>query len=308
MRKDTTKKFLMRENRYANRMISFEMHKFLSRKKKRIACDMIDFINVFGIKSTHLNMKNILGSGDKTRERVSKNSKIVEFNMVYCEEGSFTMGHSDVKSNQPRPETIEHSFLLGETEVTQELYELVMDKNPSEFKDTSKYPNAPKHPVENVTWYESIEFCNALSKLKGLQECYIEKADVQYKWGCDFSKNGFRLPREKEWEYAAKAGTNNRWAGIDDESKLGEYAWYGEDESKGTHPVATKKPNEWGFYDMTGNVHEWCGDKFENSKNKDIRGGCYFDYYYPNLRNSYRTNFTPSSRDHSVGFRICRTI
>jgi formylglycine-generating enzyme required for sulfatase activity len=314
MRKDTTKKFLMRENRYANRMTSLEIIDFLSRKKKEIACDMIDFTNVFGIKSTHLNMKNTLGSGYKTREWVSRDKKIVEFNMVYCEEGSFTMGHSDFKDdNPPRPETIERSFLLGETEITQELYELVMNYNPSEFKDKSKYPNAPKHPVDCVSWHDAIRFCNKLSKLQGLHECYKELNEVDRwgnnKWECDFNKNGFRLPREKEWEYAAKAETNNRYAGCDDVEYLSEYAWYKDNSNGSTQPVATKKPNEWGFYDMSGNVWEWCWDKYDPNVDafRIMHGGSYLSENL-GLHSALRHEANASFTNKVFGFRVCRTI
>jgi len=304
MRKDTTKKFLMRENRYANRMTSLEIVDFLSRKKKKIACDMIDFINVFGSKETNSNTKNILESGDKTREWVLKDRKIVEFNMAYCENGSFMrMGNIHFGDNQ-RIENIESSFLLGETEVTQELYELMMEKNPSKFQDTSKYPNAPKHPVENVSWYDAIRFCNALSKSKGLQECYTKISNKV--WECDFSKNGFRLPREKEWEYAAKAGVDNQWAGTNYPNKADEYAWFDENSNKSTQPIATKKPNEWGFYDMSGNVHEWCW-KFESAKERVFRGGSYgHSKQFVSLNSKGIDNADVKRSD--IGFRICRTI
>jgi len=321
MRKDTTKKLLMREDRHSNRMLSIELVDFLIRKKKRIAYDTIDFINVFGTKSTHLNIKNTSCSGVKTREMVSKDNKIVTFNMVYCEEGSFTMGHMDListlKPNPPRLETIERPFWLGETEVTQELYELVMGNNPSYFRGLNEFPNESKHPVEQVSWIDAVLFCNELSRLQGLQECYtkVSKRD-KYPSLCDFSKNGYRLPYEKEWEYAAKVGTNNRYAGCDDVECLSEYAWYKDNSNNHTHPVATKQPNEWGLYDMIGNVFEWCWDKYDPNITSIYcdhitRGhyyGAYDDAPISRLASDIRKNAGASFANKVLGFRICRTF
>jgi len=129
--------------------------------------------------------------------------KGVEFKMLECPKGTFEMGHKDKSDNQPRPEVIESPFLLGQTEVTQELYRAVVGTNPSEFK------NSLQNPVERVTWENAILFCNKLSSLQGLDECYTRKSSERYDWLCDFTKNGYRLPTEKEWEYASKAGTEN---------------------------------------------------------------------------------------------------
>jgi len=265
------------------------------------------------------------------------------FNMIYCPKGSFTMGHKDESDNKPRTEIIDTPFLLGETEITQELYEKVMKENPSEFK------NNPQNPVEQVSWYDAILFCNELSKLQGLDKCYalknistknregvdqnrIMSAQVTY----DSKKNGYRLPEEKEWEYAAKAGTENQWAGTDDESKLKEYAWYRDDSYSliheivtkwgfrgmdmteynsylSTHPVKMKKPNEWGFYDMTGNVAEWCWDKdnpeSDASKHRVVRGGSWNNSNASLLLHSASRGIQFSSSSYNnFGFRICRTI
>jgi formylglycine-generating enzyme required for sulfatase activity len=202
-----------------------------------------------------------------------------------------------------------------------------MDYNPSFFENTSHYPNAPKHPVEQLSWYDAIEFCNQLSELQGLDKCYrITNISTKDTDGNEMNRimyanvdwntnaNGYRLPIEKEWEYAAKAGTNNRYAGTDDENKLGEYAWYYNNSialGVPTHPVATKKPNEWGFYDMTGNVYEWCWDKYDPIGYRAFRGGSFEDSH-SNEKKLYITSCQkeePNDRDKIViGFRICRTF
>jgi len=203
-----------------------------------------------------------------------------------------------------------------------------MEINPSYFKN-------PQNPVENVSWYDAIEFCNKLSQLQGLDGCYVLKdISTEDKYGdeqnrimsaqvtCDFNKNGYRLPKEKEWEYAAKAGTQNRWAGTNVEISRSErctydYVWFRENsyvnddgDEQSTHPVATKLPNEWGFYDMSGNVAEWCWDKHETNKNSKteqvIRGGGYAADS-TNVRSASRYGYSPDYYNY-IGFRICRTF
>jgi len=227
--------------------------------------------------------------------------------MIACPSGTFTMGHEDEDDNKPRTEIIERPFLLGETEITQELYEKVMGTNPSWFK------NRPQNPIEMVSWVDAIKFCNELSRLQGLDEYYTENSNREdFGWDYNSSKNGYRLPREKEWEYAAKAGTQNLWSGTDDESKLQEYAWFEGDWGTGTtHPVATKKPNEWGFYDMSGNVSEWCWDKYnpKGGANADrvARGGSWYDRAW-NVCSASRNNYSPNSLGLKLGFRVARLI
>lgn len=260
-----------------------------------------------------------------------------DFNMIYCPKGFVSVCH-DRGLYERCPfgwETIESPFLLGETEVTQELYQAVMGENPSEFKNNSQ------NPVENVSWFDAILFCNELSRLQGLRQCYtLRDISTKDEKGIDqkrimsanvaslldssvpnSSKNGYRLPREKEWEYAAKAGRSddkaNRWAGTNtnDKDEVKKYAVCTENSEingkKQTHPVKTKKPNEWGFYDMSGNVYEWCWDnydpKYYTHETRTIRGGSWHDPIGA-VRSTYRCSNEWSNRKNTIGFRVCRSF
>jgi formylglycine-generating enzyme required for sulfatase activity len=203
------------------------------------------------------------------------------------------------------------SLEIGETEVTQALFEAVMGWNDSYNKDS------PQNPVETVTWYDCIYFCNKLSTLLGLEECYkmsdVEMDDVHItkatvKW--DENKKGFRLPTYSEWELFARAGTNNRYSGTNDARDLGQYAWYNGNSEDKTHPVGEKLPNEWGLYDMSGNVWEWCWDLYNpenNTLERVVRGGSYVDnanYCWVALR----SRCVATARNDVRGFRLLRSF
>ncbi len=136
--------------------------------------------------------------------------------------------------------TLTVAFELGVYPVTQDQYESVMGANPSLFIN-------PKNPVEHVKWNDAVEFCRRLSELPEEKQLYA-----------------YRLPTEAEWEYACRAGTTTAFSCGDSYSDLDEYAWYEENSDSETHPVGKKKPNSWGFYDMHGNVWEWCLDWHED--------------------------------------------
>jgi formylglycine-generating enzyme required for sulfatase activity len=199
--------------------------------------------------------------------------------MVSIPGGSFVMGSttqtpedSFTFSNALPVRTVTISpFSMSRTLITQGLYDTVMDTNPSHWQYGSNYP------VEQVYWEEAVVFCNKLSKLCSLDTVYWFNTINEYGQMdtvfIDYSKNGYRMPTEAEWEYAYRAGTTTDYywgrnypvATHDDTVALNSNAvwWYAGD-SLSTAPVATKSPNPWGLYDMAGNVFTWCNDWYDN--------------------------------------------
>ncbi len=168
--------------------------------------------------------------------------------------GEFMMGSPDSASDARSDEKPQHRvritkpFYLGTTEVTQGQYEKVTGKTPSYFGERRGLSD-PDAPVEFVSWDDAQEFCRKLSEL-----AEEKKAGRRY-----------RLPTEAEWEYACRAGSAAKYCCGDDESRLGDYAWYSKNSRGKTHKVGQKKPNAWGLYDMHGNVEEWCADWYDDS-------------------------------------------
>jgi sulfatase modifying factor 1 len=235
---------------------------------------------------------------------VSKTESGIE--MVQLPGGRFTMGDENEIDAIPH-EVVVSSFFMDRYLVTQEQYEKVMGKNPSRWK-------SDKNPVEQVRWSDAVRYCNARSRLEGLQPCY----DLQT-WECNFHANGYRLPTEAEWEYACRAGTETIYFFGNNPSKLTDYAWFDKNSSGRPQPVGQKRPNPWGLYDMYGNVWEWCNDFYKvdyyqespeespkgpkAGETKVVRGGSW-KFSPESCRSGYRYNEAPGYADVCFGYDI----
>lgn len=185
----------------------------------------------------------------------------------------------------------EEKWIMSKTEITQAVYKAIMGKNPSYFTGDSL-------PVEKVSWYNAVEFCNKLSKKAGLEPAYSINGET-VEWNRNAS--GFRLPTVEEWKYAASGGENYKYSGSDN---LDEVGWYEYNSGDKTHPVAQKKPNVYGLYDMSGNVWEWCWDS-ESYEGRYACGGSWSDYAnYCGVGNEHWDYADNAGSD--LGFRIVR--
>ena len=238
-------------------------------------------------------------TGDETLNKVIT-VKGVSFTMVYVESGTFEMGAQSVNPSEPNydseawdRESPVHTvtlsdYYIGETEVTQELWQAVMGSNPSHFVGGQK-------PVEQITWYDCKTFISRLNQLTGMK---------------------FRFPTEAEWEFAAKGGNNSKGYKYSGSDNIDDVAWYAA-EGKKTRDVKTKSPNELGVYDMCGNVMEWCQDLFGDYSSAPqinpkgslsgtdniVRGGCCLSNA-SYCRMTIRSFFNPGGMSYGIGFRL----
>ena len=239
--------------------------------------------------------------------------------MIEVSGGIYQMGSVGNEAFRQDNETIHEvevsGFYISKYEVTQELYKVVMGKNPSNAQGDVK------KPVERVSWYDSVEFCNRLSANDNLQPVYtINGKDVTW----NKKANGYRLPTEAEWEYAAKGGVKKSTFVYSGSDNVLDVAWVNVECENGSQPlcereVGTKKPNELGIYDMSGNVWEWCWDWYgEYPENKTInpvgpdtgslkvcRGGSWNLPFFL-ARITARSNTEPESNGGHRGFRVVR--
>lgn len=201
-------------------------------------------------------------------------------------------------------------FYLMDFVVEQADWIKTLSSNPSFFKGDDL-------PVECITWYDAIDFCNKRSSDEGLRECYeIVNGYIT----CNFEVNGYRLPTEAEWDYAAKGGENRKNYIYSGSNIIDEVAWYANNSNRRTHPKGQKKPNELGLFDMTGNVFEWCWDWYNkypdfynNPKGPDkgnkkiVRGNCWINGSSV-MHLDRRVARAPSTSNHHLGLRLVKSI
>ena len=300
--------------------------------------------------------KDTLAFSEDTTSVMSMLAPISE-RMVWVEGGTFIRGCISERKDCIEDEKSAHkvevaSFYMGATEVSFEEYDAYCDST-SKKKPNDRGWGRGRRPVINVSWYDVVEYCNWLSKLEGLDACYsIDKEtkdshnknrnddDVKWTVVCDFGKNGYRLPTEAEWEYAARGGDKSKcyiYAGSSIEDSLHiygnfcdsncDYNWQDRNQNDGymhTSPIGIYRPNELGIYDMSGNVWEWCWDWYASDIYKDspeiyrspkgriygslrvLRGGSWY-YDAASLRVANRNDYRPYNRFDDLGFRLSRT-
>jgi len=217
----------------------------------------------------------------------------VKIDLIMVLAGQFTMG--DNESKPSHPVKITQPFYLGQYEVTQKQWKAVMGNNPSRFINSS-------NPVERVSWNDCQEF---IAKLNAKTDTKAGK---------------YTLPTEAQWEYACRAGSENKFCFGGDKPGLLTYGWHVKNSESVAHPVGEKKPNAWGFYDMHGNVAEWCQDwhqpdYYEKSPTEDpvgpaagkvrvVRGGFWGASAWRS-RSAYRDHNSPGRYGRHLGLRLC---
>ena len=262
--------------------------------------------------------------------------------MILIEGGTFSMGNNYFNEGDDTELPVHNvslsPYYMGIHEVTQLEYKTLIGSNPS----NTSYGIGDNHPVNTVSYYDVMVYCNILSLSENLTPCYtIDGSTDPTDWGsiptdsddtwdavvCDFSVTGYRLPTEAEWENAAKGGVScedhNRYSGCFYETDLTDYAWYDTDSGETTHKVGVKLPNQLGLYDMSGNLFEWCWDWYASytanavtnptgpasGSSRIIRGGS-FTHIAASCRSAYRAYWLPCTPDYKspfYGFRLVRT-
>lgn len=253
-----------------------------------------------------------------------KRAKPLVAQMVRIEGGTFEMGctdeqQPDCSDDEKAVHTITvASFYLGQYEVTFAEYESFCEAT-GRSKPNDEGWGRGYQPVINVSWYDAIAYCNWLSLQQDYTPVYhIQGDNVTPNW----SANGYRLPTEAEWEYAARGGIRNTRSKYSGSNDINEVAWYNGNSIDRSHPVGRKKPNELGLYDMSGNIGEWCWDwynrdYYSRSSKVDPRGPEQGSYrvdrgggwnFAPRLcRSTDRNSWAPQIRNPIIGFRLARS-
>ena len=302
---DGTKKLKVMHNNYAPLYIDFSDY-----PEQRLEGGRTYVLILVGVNSGNADKADLaesLSSSSAASNALSSDNKSsafanvlpitvngITFNMIKVDGGTFTMGATSEQKDPEDDEKPTHqvtlsSYYIGETEVTQALWKAVMRKNPSRFKGGNK-------PVEMVSWEDCQTFIGKLNGLTG---------------------KSFRLPTEAEWEYAARGGNRSNHTQYSGGSMIDDVAWYDGNSGSKTHSVKTKRPNELGLYDMSGNVWEWCQDWYgyyssnaqtnptgpDSGSKRVFRGGSLYSIVSL-CRSSYRLCDSPGYRISGLGFRL----
>ena len=237
-----------------------------------------------------LTIASTIVSGAEAEDRTFT-SPSIKAQFVLIPAGTFMMG-----DNIQHQVVIKRLFYMQATEVTQGQWRKIMGNNPSLFKDCGD-----DCPVENVSWGDVQGFIRRLNQIEGVDK--------------------YRLPTEAEWEFACRSESTTKYSFGDNENELGDYAWYDKNSNRQTHPVAQKRPNAWGLYDMHGNVSEWCQDWYDDyptgtvtdpkgppsGQHTVLRGGSWLSNASV-VQSAFRGEDYPIVRCNDIGFRLVRNF
>jgi formylglycine-generating enzyme required for sulfatase activity len=264
--------------------------------QNRLRLDSVETERIWAEVREEMSLANQITAVQETvNHQLIQNS--IAMNFTRIEAGSFLMGSPDYERNRESDEeihsvTLSKAFWLQTTPVTQRQWQALVGQNPSDFK-------GPDLPVENISWLDiQMRFLPAINAL---------------------NEGVYRLPTEAEWEYAARAGSMKSYYDRHDPSSLDNFAWYNNNSNFKTHPVAQKQPNNWGLYDMYGNVWEWCKDFYapynlhnsldpqgpSHGQGRVMRGGSWF-CSPASCRQAARGYLSPETRVRLTGFRLVR--
>lgn len=240
--------------------------------------------------------------------------------MVMVEGGTFKMFPKDVKNKMGYDVTIS-SFEIGKFEVTVADWKRFIEETGQEMPAKPTWGWNDDYPITNVKWTQAIQYCNWLSKANNLKPVYTKDGD---KYTCDFTANGYRLPTDAEWEFAARGGNKSKQYTYSGGNDLELISWYAKNSRKSPRQTGTKLANELGIHDMSGNVWEWCWDWYnpifyktekrinpvgpEKGENRCIRGGSWDTSKLEYLTPSYRLNSNPMITNAFYGFRVAKTV